>query len=84
MRRTDALVLLVTSSFAAASSPSNFSGRFISGSSTSPEGAKFLLLLDQARRMFAPSDPELMTLSGNYDPVAMGLTEGAQWKGNFW
>eukprot|EP01043_Picozoa_sp_COSAG02_P038272 COSAG02_NODE_2939_length_7699_cov_2.571184_4_plen_720_part_00 len=61
-----------------------FSGQFFSGVSLDAEGAQFLLLLDQARRMFATADPELMTLTGNYDPVALGITEGAQWKGNFW
>jgi hypothetical protein len=61
-----------------------FAGQYFSGVAADAEGARFLLLLDQARRMFAPSDPELMTLTGNYDPIALGITEGAQWKGNFW
>ena len=61
-----------------------FSGQFFTGMAADSEGAQFLQLLDQARRMFATADPELMTLTGNYDPVALGITEGAQWKGNFW
>ena len=61
-----------------------FSGQFFTGMAADSEGAQFLQLLDQARRMFAAADPELMTLTGNYDPVALGITEGAQWKGNFW
>ena len=81
-----ALSLLLVASATSLPPPSAapFSGQFFSGVAVDSEGAQFLLLLDQARRMFATADPELMTLTGNYDPVALGITEGAQWKGNFW
>jgi hypothetical protein len=81
-------MLLLTGGSAGSPPPSTaqgrFAGQFFSGVAADAEGARFLLLLDQARRMFATSDPELMTLAGNYDPIALGITEGAQWKGNFW
>ena len=35
----------------------------------------------QARRMLAPGDTELMSLTGAFDPIAQGFTEGAQWSG---
>jgi hypothetical protein len=61
-----------------------FSGHFISGHFTSAAGNEYLSLLDVARRMFSVGDTEFMTIAGTYDPAAQGLTEGAQWAGNFW
>ena len=56
------------------------------GNASTTAGESYLTLLDAARRMIASADPsgELMTLANCYDPVADGLTEGAQWAGNFW
>eukprot|EP01043_Picozoa_sp_COSAG02_P018257 COSAG02_NODE_848_length_16553_cov_21.228577_14_plen_315_part_00 len=74
------LALLVS----AAARGDTFDGQFVSGTATNQNGTKFLDLLDSARRMFSAGDPELMTLSGVYDSVHFGATEGSVWSGNIW
>ena len=69
---------------AIADGPVAFNGAFFSGVSLSENGTRFLELADKARRMFAPGDAELPTLSGVYDPVNNAVVEGVQWAGNQW
>ena len=57
---------------------------FFDGTTTSSNGSSYLTLLDSSYRMLAPSDAELMTVSGCVDGGESALTEGAQWAGNFW
>eukprot|EP01051_Picozoa_sp_SAG22_P000778 SAG22_NODE_24_length_30194_cov_6.086327_11_plen_1024_part_00 len=74
------------STTATASVRAAFIGSYYDGISDTPAGAEYIQLLDQARRMLAPADPqaELTTLTGVYGADDHGLTEGSQWAGNFW
>ena len=57
--------------------------KYFESTTTTPEGATYVLHLDKARRMFSP-DSELQSISGTYDASTSALTEGADWAGNFW
>lgn len=78
------LLLSAALSAALAGADSSFAGHFFKATTTNPNGTDFMNRLDQARRMFSAGDTELQTLTGTYDQHAFGITEGAQWAGNFW
>lgn len=63
---------------------SHFAGQYFTGVSSNSNGTTHLELLDKARRMLSPADVEFQTVTGVYDSIHFGLTEGAQWYGNFW
>jgi hypothetical protein len=78
-----ALLLLFTGTLPLAGADS-FAGQYFEATTTNANGSDFMNRLDQARRMFSAGDAELQTLTGVYDQHAFGVTEGAQWAGNFW
>ena len=77
---------VVTEVLAAAPTPTPFEGVFVSGVSTTPQGAEALQLLDIARRQMGPHDrPEYdyQTIPMLFDGSADGDNEGLAW-GGYW
>jgi len=64
--------------------PTVFDGEYFSGTASNGSNTSYLELLDIARRMISPADTHFQTPTGVLDDVQNGMTEGAQWAGNFW
>jgi hypothetical protein len=62
----------------------SFEGEYFAGTAVNGANTTYLELLDIARRMISPADTHFQTPSGVLDSTQNGLTEGAQWAGNYW